>query len=196
MHPSDADLCNLARDGDTGAFAVLFERHGNAVYNFCFRRVGDWSVAEDLLSIVFLVAWRRRDKMPSDKVLPWLYGVATNVVRNQRRAERRFRRALERVAESQRSPEFEEDAGARIGDEAAIQRVLSTLARLPQRQRDVFVLCAWMGLSYEDAAVALSVPVGTIRSRLGRAREQLRELEGDGGHIWSTTATIDEGGMP
>ncbi len=87
--PSDAALWLRSRDGDADAFGLLFERHATAIYNFCFRRIGDWAAAEDLLSIVFLEAWRRRDKeLPPDKVLPWLYGIATNVVRNRRVAEK------------------------------------------------------------------------------------------------------------
>jgi DNA-directed RNA polymerase specialized sigma24 family protein len=72
-----------SRLGDTDAFGLLFERHARAIYNYCFRRTGDWAVAEDLLSVVFLEAWRRRNKdLPEGKVLPWLFGIATNVVRN------------------------------------------------------------------------------------------------------------------
>ena len=95
MEPSDADLWGRSRAGDRDAFGALFERYATLIYNYCFRRVGSWSTAEDLLSVVFLEAWRRRDKeLPPDKVLPWLYGIATNVVRNQRRSERRFAAAL------------------------------------------------------------------------------------------------------
>ena len=84
MEPDDSTLWSRSRLGDGDAFGTLFERHANAVYNYCFRRVGYWSTAEDLLSIVFLEAWRRRKQdLPPDKVLPWLYGIATNVVRKQ-----------------------------------------------------------------------------------------------------------------
>ena len=80
---------------------MLFERHGRTIYNYCFRRVGSWAVAEDLVSIVFLEAWRRVDKqLPSGKELPWLFGIATNVVRNRRRSERRHAAALSRVAQA------------------------------------------------------------------------------------------------
>ena len=90
MELDDSVLWARSADGDTGTFALLFERHAKAIYNYCFRRVGDWSAAEDLLSVVFLEAWRRRDKrLPPGKVLPWLYGIATNVVRNRRRARAR-----------------------------------------------------------------------------------------------------------
>ena len=75
-------------------FGLLFERHARAIYN-CFRRTADWAVAEDLTSIVFLEAWRRREReLLPEKVLPWLYGIATNVIRNRRRSLRRHAAAL------------------------------------------------------------------------------------------------------
>lgn len=72
----DSVLWSRARSGDSEAFGMLFERHGRTIYNYCFRRVGSWAVAEDLVSIVFLEAWRRVDKqLPSGKELPWLFGI-------------------------------------------------------------------------------------------------------------------------
>jgi RNA polymerase sigma factor (sigma-70 family) len=181
---STTPSCGLrSGEGDTGAFALLFERHAKAIYNYCFRRVGDCSAAEDLLSVVFLEAWRRRDKqLPPGKVLPWLYGIATNVVRNRRRSERRYRAALARVPAAEPAADFAEEAVDRVDDERQLRRALALLARLPRRQQDVFVLCAWSGLSYEDAAFALRVPVSTVRSRLARARAALQELDRAEGH--------------
>jgi RNA polymerase sigma-70 factor (ECF subfamily) len=90
VDPDDSVLWSRARTGDSDAFGMLFERHARTIYNYCFRRVANWDTAEDLVSIVFLEAWRRLDKpLPSGKELPWLYGIATNVIRNRRRAERR-----------------------------------------------------------------------------------------------------------
>lgn len=172
-----------ARRGDADAFATLFERHAKTIYNYCFRRVGDWSVAEDLLSVVFLEAWRRRDKeLPPGKVLPWLYGIATNVVRNRRRSERRYRVALARVPAARPEDDFGDDADVRLDDERRMRDAVALLKRLPRGQQDVFVLCGWDDLSYEDAAFALGVPVGTVRSRLSRARRSLEELEAARGH--------------
>jgi RNA polymerase sigma-70 factor (ECF subfamily) len=183
MELEDSVLWARSAEGDTGAFALLFERHARAIYNYCFRRVGDWSVAEDLLSVVFLEAWRRRDKqLPPGKVLPWLYGIATNVVRNRRRAERRYRAALGRVPAAKPAADIADEAVDRADDEQKLRRALALLSKLPRRQQDVFVLCAWSGLSYEDAAFALGVPVGTVRSRLARARGALRELDRVEGH--------------
>jgi RNA polymerase sigma-70 factor (ECF subfamily) len=190
----DSDLWARSRAGDAEAFTTLFRRHAKPIYNYCFRRLGDWSAAEDALSVVFLEAWRLRDKeLPPHKVLPWLYGVATNVLRNRRRSERRFRSALARVQEPRAEADFSEAADERLDDERRMKPALAALARLPRREQEVFVLCAWLELSYEDAAFALGIPVGTVRSRLSRARQRLREPDRSGGHEeGGTAATIRE----
>jgi RNA polymerase sigma factor (sigma-70 family) len=145
--------------------------------------VGDWSTAEDLMSIVFLEAWRRRtNELPPGKVLPWLYGIATNVVRNRRRSQRRYAAALGRVPSARPEPDFAEFANRRLDDEPQMNKVLDLVGQLPRREQEVFALCGWFGLSYEDAALALAIPVGTVRSRLSRARRRLRELEPPFGH--------------
>jgi RNA polymerase sigma factor (sigma-70 family) len=181
--PTDAEVWRLAASGEADAFGVLFERHGRAVYNFCFRRTANWAAAEDLTSIVFLEAWRRRSevRLKDGRALPWLLGVATNVLRNRRRSERRHRAALARLP-LERGADFADDVDARLDDERRMQAALRTVATLPRRERDVLALCVWAGLSYEDAAVALGLPIGTVRSRLSRARARLRELGGDCGH--------------
>lgn len=190
----DSVLWSRAQTGDRDAFGTLFERHASTIYNYCFRRVGNWATAEDLLSIVFLEAWRRLDKhLPSGKELPWLLGVATNVVRNGRRSERRYAAALRRVPEPRSEPSFAEESDERIDDEELMGRALALLAQLPRRERDVFALCAWSGLSYEDAAIALRIPVGTVRSRLSRARTRLVELDLGYGHERETMQTIEGG---
>jgi RNA polymerase sigma-70 factor (ECF subfamily) len=193
MEPSDAALWSRSRAGDADAFGLLFKRHGNALYNYCFRRVGDWTAAEDLLSIVFLEAWRRRGKeLPPDKVLPWLYGIATNVFRNRRRAERRYAAALARVAAPPVEPGFSELADERLDDEPGMRKTLALMAQLPRHEQDVIALCVWSEASYEDAALALGIPVGTVRSRLSRARQHLRELDAGCGHEEGRTTTVQE----
>ena len=183
VDPDDSDLWSRARTGDTAAFGSLFERHAPTIYNYCFRRVGNWSAAEDLVSVVFLEAWRRVDKpLPKGKELPWLFGIATNVVRNRRRAERRYAAALRRVPRPAQEPSFADDSDERLADEGLMQRALQLVAGLPRHEQDVFALCAWSELSYEDAAIALHIPVGTVRSRLSRARARLRELDPGFGH--------------
>jgi RNA polymerase sigma factor (sigma-70 family) len=175
---------------DERILGLLFERHAKAIYNYCFRRVGDWATAEDLVSVVFLEAWRRRKTLRDpEKALPWLYGIATNVVRNRRRAQRRYAAALGRVPAARPEPDFTADALARLDDERLVQGALANLATLPAAEQDVFVLCAWLDVGYEDAAVALGIPIGTVRSRLSRARRRLRELGALPGHEERVKAT-------
>jgi RNA polymerase sigma factor (sigma-70 family) len=193
MAVDDHVLWSRSRAGDADAFGVLFQRHAKAIYNYCFRRVGDWSQAEDLLSIVFLETWRRRDKeLSDDMVLPWLFGVATNVIRNRHRAERRFAFALKRLPTSEPQPDFANEADERVDDQRRMRQALETLGRLPRREQDVFALCAWEGMSYEDAALALDIPVGTVRSRLSRARQHLRELGAANGHEQVANSIVQE----
>jgi RNA polymerase sigma factor (sigma-70 family) len=193
VEATDAALWSRSRQGDVDAFGLLFERHARAIYNYCFRRIGDWAVAEDLLSVVFFEAWRRRGKaLPPDKVLPWLYGIATNVVRNRRRAERRYLAALAHMPDPSVVPDFADAADGRIDDERRMRQAVALLAQLPRHEQDAFVLCAWMELSYEDAALALAVPVGTVRSRLSRARRHLRELDSERGHNEERATTVQE----
>ena len=162
---------------------MLFERHARTIYNFCFRRVGNWATCRG----------SRLDRLPrglaatgqaasEGKELPWLFGIATNVVRNRRRAERRHAAALRRVPQPSPEPSFADDSDERVDDEELMGRALGLVARLPRREQEVFALCAWSELSYEDAAVALRIPVGTVRSRLSRARARLQELDPGIGH--------------
>jgi RNA polymerase sigma-70 factor (ECF subfamily) len=160
-------------DADTARFAQLFDRHANELLRYCFRRTADAALAEDLVSIVFLEAWRRRGDLRGDvDARPWLYGIATNVARQQWRSRRRHAAALARIAGHGRVDESAADVVAR---EQEMRAVLAGVARLPRRDQDVLALCVWSELSYEEAARALGVPVGTVRSRLARARRRLRE---------------------
>jgi RNA polymerase sigma-70 factor, ECF subfamily len=178
----DRELWSAVARGDADAFGRLFERHGRSVYNYCFRRTGNWARAEDLTSIVFLECWRRRDvSLEEDTVLPWLLGIATNICRSQRRSLVRYQSVLRRLPPPEATADFADEALERLEDERRMRAVLAHVSRLPQRQQDVLALCVWAGLSYEDAAAALAIPVGTVRSCLARARARLRLcLETDG----------------
>ena len=171
----DGELWSAFAHGDPDAFGSLFERHARTVCNYCFRRTGDWARAEDLTSVVFLECWRRRDVgLEVDKVLPWLLGIATNVCRRQRRSLARHRAALMRLPPPEATPEFADETIERLEDERRMRVVLSLVSRLPRREQDVLALAVWAGLSYEDTAAALQIPIGTVRSRLARARARLR----------------------
>lgn len=185
----DRELWNRALDDDPEAFGEIFVRHAKPVYNYLFRRCGDWSTAEDLTSVVFLEAWRKRGevRLVHDSALPFLFGIATNVLRNRRRSERRYREALTRMPASPEATDPADDPAARAAADQDMRAILAVLARLPRREQDVVSLCLWMGLSYEEAAASLDIPVGTVRSRLSRARGRLRELLDASGHeeaVW------------
>jgi RNA polymerase sigma-70 factor (ECF subfamily) len=170
---SDEALWRQVRDGDERAFEALYERHADTIYNYLFRRLADWSEAEDLTAVVLMEAFRRRgDAIIVDgKLLPWLYGIATNVLRNRRRTQWRNRRLLTRLAQERSEPT--ESLSDRIEASERMRSLLAQTRELPRAQQDVLALCIWSGLSYEEAAVALGVPVGTVRSRLARARDAL-----------------------
>ena len=179
---SDQELWSQAANELAGeAFGELFERHADRVYAHCFTRTGSWSLAEDLTSAVFLEAWRRRREVrfSGDSAVPWLLGVATNATRNAQRTLRRHNLLLAKLPPAGEEADFAADAAARIDQERLAQHLLCAMGGLRQSEREVIALCDWAGLSYAEAAVAMGVPEGTVRSRLSRAREHLRALAGN-----------------
>jgi RNA polymerase sigma factor (sigma-70 family) len=167
------------RAGDPDAFRELFDEHARAVYNHGFRLTGNWSVAEEVVSVTFLEAWRLHGRIDADaggSLRPWLLGIATNVARNVRRAARRYGGALARLPTPHAEPDFAEDVVARLDDRDRIARVRAALAALRPPEREVLALCVFAGLDYAEAAEALALPVGTVRSRLSRARTRLNRL--------------------
>lgn len=193
MIESDMALWRRTVAGDAEAFAELYRRHSKWIYNYLFRRVGDWPEAEDLVASVFLHAYRRRHEVTidDDKVVAWLFGIATNLANNRRRSLWRARSVVARLARAApASPE--NDAAARAEARERVRLVLRRMRSLPRAQQDVVALCIWSGLSYEDAAYALGVPVGTVRSRLSRARRTLTELDPGSRHGSGTETPVSE----
>jgi RNA polymerase sigma factor (sigma-70 family) len=180
---SDETLWTASHDGNGEAFGSLYERHAARIYNYLFRRLADWSEAEDLTAVVFMEAFRRRRDavIVEGTSLPWLYGIATNVIRNRRRAQRRHRDLLEQLAHEGRGNPVPELA-SRVDAANQMRSTLERISALPRMQQDVVALCLFSGLSYEEASIALGVPVGTVRSRLSRARASLAELKHDARH--------------
>ncbi|MFI7545748.1 RNA polymerase sigma factor [Actinoplanes sp. NPDC049599] len=166
------------RAGDTAAFGQLFTDHACAVYRHVVRSSGSWSSAEDIVSLTFLEAWRLRGSLrpDGDSVLPWLLGIAVNVLRNNRRTARRHAAALIRLPPAEAMPDFADELVNRMRDSEQLAAAAAALHRLLPTDREVFTLCVWSGLDYAQAAEALGVPIGTVRSRLSRARARLREM--------------------
>src|SRR4051812_15406364 len=166
------------RAGDRGAFAELYAEHARSVYNHAFRLTGDWSVAEEVMGDTFLDAWRGRQQLdPGEGTLkPWLLGVATNKARNANRGIGRRLAFLARRPAPAPVADFAEEAAGRIDDARQLAAVQEVYGRLRRGEQEVLALCVWSGLDYAQAAEAMGIPVGTVRSRLSRARARLRKL--------------------
>ncbi|MGW7054467.1 RNA polymerase sigma factor [Streptomyces sp. NPDC054887] len=172
------------RAGDPQAFAELFDQYARTIYNHAYRLTADWSAAEDIVSATFMEAWRGRGRVEAEggSVRPWLLGIATNLVRAQSRGNRRYRAAAAAAAHATGAggeaavADHAEEVAGRLDDRHRLAATASALAGLRRTEREVLSLCLWQGLDYASAAQVLGVPVGTVRSRLSRARKKLRKL--------------------
>ncbi|WP_222946947.1 sigma-70 family RNA polymerase sigma factor [Streptomyces sp. TRM49041] len=169
---------NRFRRGDPEALAELYDEHAQVLHRYALRVTGNWAEAEDVVSTTFLEAWRGREKLrpEGDGLRPWLLGIATNVMRRNARTRRLREHALARLPERGSVPDFADDLVAQLADAEELRAAQVALSHLRRRDREVFTLVVWAGLDYAAAAEALGVPVGTVRSRLSRARTRLREL--------------------
>lgn len=162
-------------------FAIVFDRHYDAVHRYLARRAGA-DLADDLASETFKQAFdgRFRFDLARMDARPWLFGIATNLMRHHYRTEERRLRAYARIDRVDHVDAFDGIEG-RLDAERARPAIAAALLRLSPGERDVLLLFAWADLRYEEIASALRVPIGTVRSRLNRARRRLRELLGVSG---------------
>ena len=183
---TDAEIIRRSLHRPEG-FAEIFDRHADEILRYIHARLGP-DLAEDLVAETFLAAFRRRAHFDLSRpdARPWLYGIATREIGRHRRAEGRRRRALQREWASGDSGEFAEGALDRVAAQRLRPRLEGALAALSPAERDLLLLIAWADLNYAEAAEALGIPVGTVRSRLHRLRAKFRRslgaadvLEGD-----------------
>ena len=155
-------------------FAVIFDRYAPVVHGYLSRRVG--APADDLMSETFLLAFRGRTGYTPGRgpVRAWLFGIATNLVRRHARDEERRYRAFGRAAGRVESTTELGEVAARVDAQALRGELADALVALPQEELDVLLLWTYPQLSYAEIAAALDVPVGTVRSRLHRARGKVR----------------------
>lgn len=159
-----------------GAFAPLFDRHYDSIWRYLRRRAGHVA-ADELASETFTCAFEQRagyDLAHAD-ARPWLYGIATNLARRHARGEVRRLRAYARAASRDEDGGGLDGAERRADADAGAPAVAAALARLHRTERDTLLLYAWADLDYEGIARATGVPVGTVRSRLHRARSRVRD---------------------
>lgn len=173
----DEGLWHAARNGDPRAYEQVYERHRDRVFGQAARLLRSRIEAEDVTALVFLEAWRRRAdvRVVDGSVLPWLLVTTNNVVRNVARAARRHRAAMDRIASLAPVRAESEEAFDDVDSGPERSAVRHALAQLRPPDRDVLVLCVVSELSMEAAAAALGVPVGTVKSRLSRAKRRLAD---------------------
>jgi RNA polymerase sigma factor (sigma-70 family) len=173
--PSDAEVIGRSL-GEPEAFGLIYDRHGATLLRFLGRRAGA-DVAEGLVGELFRIAFERRRTFDASRAsaLPWLYGIGSNLLLKHRRGEARRLRASARMAADREPADKRASAGA-IDARLLFPRVADAIEALPDEERDLLLLFAWEDLSYQSMAEALELPIGTVRSRLNRARAHLREL--------------------
>ena len=167
---------------DPELFAVLVRRHAPAIARYVTRRIGR-DAAEDVVAETFLAAFRQRagytDEGRGRDCLPWLYGIATRLAHRHWRSETRQLRLLARTGADPVTESFADRVDAAVSAGAVKPRLADALASLPKAQRDALLLLVWADLSYEQIAVATGAPLGTVQSRISRARQRLRKQLAD-----------------
>ena len=180
----ESDAAVIAASLDSPAwFGTIFDRHATVLHRYFVRRLGP-DEAESMVGEVFRIAFEKRSTydLLRPTARPWLYGIATNLLAKHRRGEARRIHAVARLAAHRVPPADLADGVSGAIDAAELwPRVADAVTALPEPERDALVLHVWEGLSYEEVADALGVPVGTVRSRLHRARGRIRELAGPSG---------------
>jgi RNA polymerase sigma factor (sigma-70 family) len=157
--------------------ADLFDRHAPHIYRYLARRAGR-QVADDLVAETFLAAFAKWDRYDfSDRdARSWLYGIATNLVGQHRRDEARQYRITQAAATEPEVPGHADRVAADVTAQAIRTLLTAALAALPAGDRDVLLLVAWEQLTYAEVSRALGIPVGTVQSRLHRARTKVRQV--------------------
>ena len=165
----------VASAREPGRFAVIFDRHYHDIWSYLVRRV-DQTLAEELAEETFVRAFAGRGgyDLAYPDAKPWLYGIATNLLRKQARSEERRRRAYARALERDEHAGGLEGAAERVDAATRVRSVAAELSRLEAADRDTLLLFALTDLGYEGIAIATGVPVGTVRSRLHRVRRRLQ----------------------
>ncbi|MGA2837112.1 MAG: RNA polymerase sigma factor [Acidimicrobiales bacterium] len=177
---------------DPDAFAILFERHALPLQRYMVTRVGRGD-AEDLAGETFATAFRARRSYDLGRAdaRPWLFGIATNLAHHHWRAEGRRAKWSEASLAAPDAEDQADEVASRIVFQSHRGPIGTALGQIDPAALDVLLLVAGPGFSYEEVSVALGIPVGTVRSRLSRARSRLRELLGDSGQ-YLDEASADE----
>jgi RNA polymerase sigma factor (sigma-70 family) len=161
---------------DPRAFGQVFERHFDVIHRYIARRLGP-ALADDLAAETFSRAFAQRDRFDTSRcdARPWLFGIAANVLRAHYRTEERALRAYARTGVDPLSLLETDAVIERVDASAAGPCLAAALASLNSGDREVLLLFAWGDLRYPEIAEALNIPLGTVRSRLHRARGRVSD---------------------
>jgi RNA polymerase sigma factor (sigma-70 family) len=165
--------------GDPDRFAVIYDRYASTLYRYAHQRVGAEG-ADDVVADAFLSAFRGRGQYDLSRpdARPWLFGILTRKLASHHRKEKARYRAMARAAPDGVLEGPADEVATRVIADAARRPLAAALAALSRGDRDVLLLVAWGQLSYDEVAAALSIPPGTVGSRLNRARRKVREALG------------------
>jgi RNA polymerase sigma-70 factor (ECF subfamily) len=182
---SDEELLGLAAAGELAAFAALYERRQGGIYRFALRMSGSESIAEDVTQDVFIALIKDAGQFDPARgtVASYLYGMARNRVLRLLERDRSFIPMTEQASGDDDDPVHDrlivtQDPLAELMRSELVETVRQSILALPIHYREVIILCSLQEMSYAQAAEVLGCAVGTVRSRLHRARELLvRKLE-------------------
>lgn len=174
----ESETWSRAAAGDPDAFGAIFDLHRDRVFNHSLRLVRSVPDAEDVTALVFLEAWRRRAvvRVVDGSIIGWLLVTANNVVRNHSRTLRRHQIAMAKLPPSAPEPDHADGVLGRLDDRAGVDMMRSAFTRLSQKDQAILTLCVLEELSLAHAAAALRIPIGTVKSRLSRAKHRLANL--------------------
>jgi RNA polymerase sigma factor (sigma-70 family) len=176
----DSDAAIIGRSlREPECFAAVFDRYYPQIHGFAARRLGQ-GLADDVAAETFLIAFAARGRYDGSRAdaRPWLYGIASNLVARHHRAEQRRYRAMARTGTDEISEGYADQVAGRLDAQARRAPLAAALAGVADGDRDVLLLVAWAGLTSQEAGQALGIPAGTARSRLHRARKQIRAALG------------------
>jgi RNA polymerase sigma factor (sigma-70 family) len=175
---NEYELWARAVDGDAAAFGEIFDLHRDRVFGHALRALATRHDAEDVTAIAFLELWRhrRRVRVVNGSIVGWLLVTTNNVCRNQARSARRYRLAIAKLSPEPASPDPTDDTAAGIDRARRAPGVREVFAQLSARDQDILTLCVLEELTCAEAALALRIPIGTVKSRLSRAKTRMADL--------------------
>jgi RNA polymerase sigma-70 factor (ECF subfamily) len=181
---ADAEIiaASLARPVE---FAAIFDRHYETVRRYAVRRLGP-ELADDLAAQTFEEALKSRKRFDPAQASarPWVLGIATNLIRHHHRTEQRRLAAVDRLERPEAGTDHADGVARRVDADRLGGLLRAAIASMPDGERDALLLFAWADLTYDEIATALRIPIGTVRSRLNRARGRLREqIAGSGQYL-------------